>query len=807
MENLLQDIRYALRLLVKRPGFTFTVALTLALGIGANTAIFSFVNAILLRPLPFKEPDRLVRIVALRGSEEGRISMIELQDLKREVLLFEDVAAYIPGAQYNYDGGGAPEELAVTYCTGNLFNVLGVPLQRGNPWPEAADLEVAYEVVLTHELWKRRFGGSTDALNQKISLDAAPYKIHGVLPPQVQFPNNVQLFRSIAVSENIPNYTRRAARNVYALARLKSGVSVKQAQGAVEAFGRRLAQQHPDINAGLSFTTKPLTDFYVGDVRPYLWLLLIAVGLVLLIACGNVVNLLLTLALTRDREVAVRIALGAGRGRLIRQLLTESVLLALTGGVFGLLLAALCVRLLSATIGVELPPWIVINIDGKALIFTLTVSILTGIVAGLAPALQASKPDLNELLKEGARGSSDSRHRLRRALVVTEIALALVLLVGAGLMVRSLIHLQRIDLGFNPNNLLTMRVTLARHKYRIRTDSRPATQFYQQTLEKLRVEPGVEAAAATTNLPLSGETQLGRISFTVEGQSASEQQGNPFVNDIAISPNYFDVMGIRLVRGRALNDFDLPTTDRVYVISEGLADRMFPGQDPIGRRIKPGVTGSPWGWGTVVGVVKDVKHDALTVNAGYALYSSYQQQPNVNLYLLLRAKVDPMSLSEAATRIVWSVDPDQSTFDAATMEQRIANTIWQRRMSRNLFVIFAALALSLAAIGIYGVMSYTVSQRTREIGIRLALGARGMVVIKMILIEALQLILIGGGIGLGAAFGLSRLIKSLLFGMSVIDPLTFAGGSLLLALVALVACYLPARRAAKVDPMIALRFE
>jgi putative ABC transport system permease protein len=807
MEDLLQDIRYALRMLVKRPGFTFTVVLTLALGIGANTAIFSFVNAILLRPLPFKEPDRLVRIAAARGSEEGRISMIELQDLKREVTIFEDVAAYIPGAQYNYDSDGAPEELAVTYCTRNLFNVLGVPLLHGNAWPEAADLGIAYEVVLTHELWKSRFGASTDALNRKISLDGAPYTIHGVLPPQIQFPNNVQLFRSITVSQNIPNYTRRAARNVYALARLKPGVSLKQAQAEVEAFGRRMAQQYPDISAGSSFTAKPLTDFYVGDVRPYLSLLFIAVGLVLLIASGNVVNLLLTHALARDREVAVRIALGAGRGRLIRQLLTESALLAITGGVFGLALAELCVRLLSVAIGVELPPWIVINIDERALIFTLAISILTGILAGIAPALQASKPDLNELLKEGARGSSDSRRRLRRALVVAEIALALVLLVGAGLMVRSLIHLQGIDPGFNPDNLLTLRVTLSRHKYKIQTDPRLATQFYQQTLEKLRALPGVEAVAATTNLPLSGETQLGRIIFTVEGQSASEQQRNPFVNNVAISPDYFDAMGIRLVRGRAPNDFDLPTTDLVYVISERLADRMFPGQDPIGRRIKQGVAGSPWGWGTVVGVVKDVKHDALTSNGGYELYSSYLQQPNMNLYLLLRAKVDPMSLSEAATRVVWSVDPDQSTFDVATMQQRVANTIWQRRLSRNLFVIFAALALALAAIGIYGVMSYTVNQRTREIGVRLALGAQGRAVIKMILVEALQMILIGGAIGLGVAFGLSRLIKSLLFGVSAIDPLTFAGVSLLLILVALVAGYLPARRAAKVDPVIALRFE
>ena len=808
MKDLLQDIRYALRILVKRPGFNITVALTLALGIGANTAIFSFVDAILLKPLPFKDPDRLVRIMGLRGSEEGRISMLELQDLKREVNIFEDVAAYIPGAQYNYSGDGVPEEFAATLCTHNLFNVLGVPLLRGNTWPEVADFEGNHGVVLTYELWNRRFGGSDDALNRKITLDAAPYyKIHGVAPPNIHFPNNVQIFRSIGVNQNMPNYTNRAARNVYALARLKPGVSVKQAQIEVEAFGHRLAQQYPNINAGLSFAARPLTDYYVGDVRPYLWLLFGAVGLVLLIACGNAVNMLLTMALTRDHEIAVRLALGARRGRLIRQLLTESALLALIGGAFGLLLAELWVRLLSSAIGVGVPSWIVIDIDKRALIFTLTISILTGILAGLAPALQASKLNLNELLKDGARGAPGSRQRLRRALVIAEIALAFVLLVGAGLIVRSLTQLQQTDPGFNPNSLLTLRVALSWHKYNVRTDPRSVTQFYEQTLEKLRAMPGVEAVAATSNLPLSGEAQLGRVTFTVEGQSASDQQRNPFINDIAISPNYFDALGGRLAQGRALNDFDAPTTDRVYLISERLAERMFPGQDPIGRRVKLGGPNSPLSWGTIVGIAKNVKQDALTGQGGYNLYSSYQQLPAANMYLLLRSKVDPMSLSEAATRVVWSVDPNQSTFEIMTMEKRIANTIWHRRLSRNLFVIFAALALALAAVGVYGVMTYTVSQRTREIGVRLALGAQGREVIKMILVEALRMILIGGAIGLGVAFGLSRLIKSLLFGVSAIDPLTFAGVSLLLVLVALVAGYLPARRAAKVDPVIALRFE
>jgi predicted permease len=812
METVAQDVRHALRSLGQRPGFTLIVILTLALGIGANTGVFSFINALLLRPLPFREPERLVRIAGLRGAEEGRISMLELQDLQRQVNVFESVAAYAPGAQYNFSGTGTPEELAATLATRNIFEVLGVPLLYGSTWPEVADRERNFEVVLTYDLWRRKFGGNPQALGQKITLDAAPfYTIHGVLPPDIKFPDHIALFRSIAINDRMPNYQQRDARNVYAVARLKPGVSYAQARAELQNFGARLAQTYPALNAGLSFSLTPLADLYVGPVRPYLWLLAAAVCCVLLVACGNVVNLLLARALVREREIALRTALGATRARLIRLLLTESLLLALLGGALGLGLAAGSVKLIAAMASLKLPSWVVIDIDGRVLWFTLIVSVLTGVLAGLAPALQASNPNLNELLKEGARGSAGGgRQQLRRVLVVAEIALALALLIGAGLLLRSFLRLQQVNLGFNPARLLTLRLALPWRKFSDATGRARTAQFYEQVLRQMAALPGVEAAAATSNLPLSGETQLGKITFTIEGQSAAEQPHNPFVNDIKVSPNYFAVMGVPLVTGRYLNDFDVQTAERVYVVSARFVARLFPNRpshEVVGKRIKAGNLSSTSQWGTIVGVVKDVKHDALIEEGGLDLYSSYQQLPDANMYLLLRSKVEPLALAEPATRIVWTHDPDQSTFDIRTMERRIADTIWQRRVAGALFVGFALLALVLAGVGIYGLLSYAVSQRTREIGIRLALGAQPRDILQMVLAEALKLALIGGAVGWLAAAVLTRLMGHLLYEVSATDPLTFMSVSLVLTLVVLLAGYFPLRRALKLEPLVALRYE
>jgi putative ABC transport system permease protein len=599
------------------------------------------------------------------------------------------------------------------------------------------------------------------------------------MPPQFNFPASTQLFRSIAISKFLPNYEQRDKRNVYAVARLKPGVTAEQARAELTAFSQRLAQTYPDLNQGLSFRLKPLRDFSVGDVRPYLWLLLAAVGFVLLIACTNVINLLLARSLAREREIAIRTALGAGRGRLIRQLLTESILLASLGGLLGLAFAFGWVRLLKSLIRAELPTWIAIDIDWRVLVFTLAVSLLTGVVAGLAPALQASKPDLNELLKEGAKGSQGGRQGLRQALIVAEVALALALLVGAGLLVKSFLRLRQTDLGFNPDNLLTMRVALPWRKFNDQQGTERQRQFFKQLLERLAALPGAEAAAMTSNLPLSSERQEGKLTFTIEGQSADEQQRNPFLNDLRVSPNYFQTMGIPLIAGRTLNEFDTTNTDRVGVISQRLAERMFPNQNPIGKRLKVGDLLSQSQWTTIVGVVRNVKHEEIAGDGGMDLYVSYQQVGDSNMYLLLRTKVPPLNLADAATRAVWASDPEQSVFNVAAMEARIADTVWQRRLSGTLFLVFAGLALALAAIGIYGVMSYAVSQRTREIGIRLAMGAQTRDVLKLVIGQGAKLIALGLGTGLLIALGA----------------------------VALAACWIPARRATKVDPMIALRTE
>jgi putative ABC transport system permease protein len=809
MEITWHDIRYAVRGLVKRPGFTAIVVMTLALGIGANSAIFSFVNALLLRPLPYKDADRLARIAAARGNEEGRFSMLELKDMREQLSSFEQIGAYIPGSQYNYSGDGSPEEFSAVLATREFFEVMGVPQLHGGVWPQEYDRERNFGVVLSYEVWKRRFGGDPTVLGRKITLDAAPfYTIYGVMPPQFNFPASTQLFRSIAVNKFLPNYEQRDKRNVYAMARLKPGVTVEQARAELNGFSQRLAQTYPDLNKGLSFTLKPLRDITVGVVRPYLWLLLAAVGLVLLIACANVVNLLLARSLAREREIALRTALGAGRGRLIRQLLTESVLLAGMGGLLGLAFAVGGARLLKGLIRAELPTWVTIELDWRVLMFTLAVSLLTGLIAGLAPALQASKPNLNELLKEGAKGSQgEARLRLRKALIVAEVALALALLIGAGLLVKSFLRLQQTDLGFNPDNLLTMRVALPWRKYSSERGLEQQKQFYEQLLDRLSHLPGVEAAAMISNLPLASERQEGKLTFTVDGQSADEQQRNPFLNDLRVNPNYFQVMGVPLLAGRYLNEFDTENTERVGVISQRLAERAFPNQDPIGKRLKTGNLFSESKWTTIVGVVRNVKHEEVTGDGGMDLYVPYRQAVDANMYLLLRTKVPPLTLADAATRAVWAGDPEQSAFNIATMEARIADTVWQRRLSGTLFLVFAGLALVLASIGIYGVMSYAVSQRTREIGIRLAMGAQPGDVLRLVVGQGAKLIAIGLGLGLIAAFVAARLITGLLYQVSAVDPITYLLVPLLLAAVALMACYIPARRATKVDPIIALRVE
>jgi putative ABC transport system permease protein len=810
METLWQDIRYATRSLLKKPGFTLVVIFTLALGIGANTAIFSFVNTLLLRPLPYRDPDRLAQIVAIRGGAPGQLSVREMQDMQERLQIFQEIAAY-GNAVYNMSGDGPPEEILSTNCTGNLIETLGVPLLHGQVWPKEYDRQRNFGVVLNHAFWLRRFGGDQKIIGQKISLDSAPfYTVFGVLAPGVHFPSNVDLFRSHGIASNPQAYEDRANRNRFALARLKSGVSFRQAQADLDTLARRLEQDFPDTNRGVSFRLTPLRDLYVKDLRPYLWVLLAAAAFVLLIACVNVANLSLSRALAREREIAIRTAMGAGRGRLARLLLTESLLVSLLGGAAGLLVARWSASGLARLVEKELPWWVDVRIDGWVLGFTFLVSLLTGVLAGLTPALQPANLNLNELLKESARGSSSgpARHRARRWLVVSEIALALVLLIGATLMVKSFLRLRQVDLGFNPDRLLTFRVALPWSAY----SGEKSIRFYDQLIVGLRALPGVETVAANSNLPLSGEGEYARQTIMIEGQSLDDQQRNPHVIEQRVSPDYFRLMGIQLVNGRSFNEQDRVTATPVAIVSQRMSERFWPGQDPIGKRLRVGRPGagqdSPDSmWLTVTGVVRDVRHEQVAEEPGLALYRPYAQAVTNNQYVLVRASVDPMTVAEAATRAVWAVDPNQSTFNVRTMKQRIAETVWQREASSTLFVSFAALALILAAIGIYGVISYTVGQRTREIGIRIALGARRQDVLKMVLGDAMKLAAMGGVVGLLAASALTRLMTGLLYQVSPTDPWTFAIVSLALAGVALAAGYLPARRATKVDPMVTLRQE
>lgn len=807
MESLFRDFRFALRSIQKNRGFAIVVGLTLALGIGANTAIFSFVNAILLRPAPFRDMERLVRIESIRGSESGRLSMLEIRDIREQVPAVESIAAYRSGAQYNASGGGKPEEIPSTLNTRNLFDVLGVPFHLGGTWPQEYDLERNFGIILSYELWKRRFGGDPNVVGSKITLDAAPfYTIFGVLSPGIRFPGDAVMFRSICINDRSPNYTDRSARSSFAVARLKPQVTLEQAEAQLKILSTDLSRKYPDTNSGLQLTMTPLREFYVGNIRPYLMLLLGVVGFVLLIACANVVNLLLTRALARGKDIAIRSSLGAGRWELMRYILAETILLSMLGGAFGLLFAVWGVGAIGRIIQIELPPWMTVSMDRPVLFFTLGVSIFTGILSGLVPALQATRPNLNELLKEGTRGSSfgSRRHIFRRVLVATEIALALILLIGAGLMVRTFLQLQNTELGFNPQQILTFRIALPWRTYETLDKTEP---FTRQLLERLSVLPGVEGAEVTSNLPLSGEAEEGKITFTLEGQSWDQQQKNPYINDISISPGYFRLMQIPLLQGRLFEESDQVNSMRVGIVSRRFAERIWPGQNPLGKRLKVGSPDSQAQWTTIIGIVGNVKHENVTGDEGLDLYVSYRQVNTENVYVLLKSRMNPARLGEEATKAVWRIDADQSTFDVQTMEQRIAEILWQRRISGMLVILFAALAIVLAGIGIYGVMSYSVRQRTREIGIRIALGAKGTDVQKMVLREVLTLAVIGGAVGLPGAFVLSWFMSSLFYKVSPLDLPTYVGVPILLLLVAVAAGFLPAYRASRVDPIDALRSE
>jgi putative ABC transport system permease protein len=807
MTDLFADVRYAWRMLRARPAFAALIVLTLGVGIGANSAIFSVVHALLLQPFPFKDPDRLVRIATVKGGEEGPLAIPELDDLQALSQVVESVAGYTDQGLYNASGFGAPEELQATITTHNLFDVLGVAPLVGTTFPVHYDRSRQFGLVISHDLWTRRFGRDPDIVGRTMTLDGSPgYVIHGVLPPEFNFPSHSDLFRSSGIAASPAQYERRDRRERLALVRLKPGVSIEQARGQIDALARRLEREFPATNAGLGFRVTPLRDLYVGQVRPYLLLLFGGVMLVLLIACANVVNLLLSRAISRDRELAIRLALGAQRGRIIRQLLTESLVLAILGGAVGLILAIAGVNVIGALVRMPLPPWMELKTNGPVLAFLTLISLVTGLAAGLVPALR-NTTRLHDALKDGSRGSSEGTRqaKLRSLLIVSEVALAVVLLIFAGLMVRTVWSLQRVDPGFQSQSLLTFRVELGWRAYETHDK---AMAFQTRMLDRLAALPGVEAVGYDTNLWLSGKArEPGPV--TAEGQSLEAQKANPFVHWHVISPGYLQTMRTPLVAGRTLTDLDTVETMPVALLSARLARRLWPDEDPIGKRVSDGsvdATGKTV-WLTVVGVAGDVQHQQLGGEASLEVYRSFRQVYVGGGWFVLRTRVDPASLARSATALVAQTDPNQSYFDVQTMPDRIAGGIWQRRTAGALFLAFAAIAALLSSIGLYSVLSYMVSQQRREVGVRIALGAQPPDVLRLVIGRGLRLTLIGLLAGLACAAPLAGSVAGLLYGVSPFDPLTFIGVPALLAVIATLACYLPARRATKIDPIVALRAE
>jgi putative ABC transport system permease protein len=802
MKTLWQDARYGLRTLLKKPGFTLTAVITLALGIGATSTIFSFVNGILLRPLPYQDAERLVlieEIVAKRGNASIGVNPLNFLDWREQNHVFTSVAAYGTGG-YLLTGSGEPEQISGAVISYNTFEILGVAPVLGRTFTAEEDRPGNDQVViLGHGLWKRRFGARPEVIGRQITLHNRARTVIGVMPPDFKFPEVADLWVPLAIDRS--EWTRNS-HGWDAVARLKPGVTLGQAQSDMTAVARRIEEQNPVTNKGIDINLIPLRENLAGDYRRALLILMGVVGLVLLIACANVANLLLARASSRAKEVAVRTALGAGRWRVFRQLLTESVVLGLMGGALGCGLAVWGLDLLLAAIPIDLPFWMKFDLDGRVLGFTAGVTLLTGLIFGAAPALQASKVDLNEALKEGGRSASGAgRHRMLRSLVVAEVALSLVLLIGAGLMMRSFMRLQHTDPGLNPEDVLTLRLDLPVAKY-----NAPAKRqaFYKDLLGRIGTLPGVEAAGAISRLPLAGG-YWGR-NLTVEGFPVLSGPQAPVINHCVITPNYFRAMGIPILMGRDFTDADTSDSMKVTIIDERLAREYWPDESPLGKRVRFDGPEYNESWHTIVGVAGAVKQDSLMLTLRKTVYLPQAEIGIDDLTLAVRA-ANPEKLVPAIRGQVKAIDSDQPITDVRTMNEVISRSVWQPRLYTILFGVFAAVALALASVGIYGVMAYSVSERTREIGIRVALGAEGGDVLKLVVAQGMKLALIGAGIGLGASLALTRLMRGLLFEVSATDPLTFAGLAALLSVVAMLACYIPARRATKVDPMVALRCE
>jgi putative ABC transport system permease protein len=806
MESLLSDVRYAARNLFRRPGFTIIAVITLALGIGANTAIFSAINALLLKPLPFPELDRVVAVwdkLPSRGLQRNEVTVANYLDWQSQTQSFEQLALYRWWSA-NLTGIDPPERIQGFLVTANFLDTTGMkPIMGRNFLPEENQPGKGAVAVITHSLWQRRFGGDPNILNKTITINSITRTVVGVMPERFNFPKGAEVYAPLPMTPELMK--SRGDHSYYVLGRLKPGASIPGAQAELDNITARLEQQFPETNKGWGATIFPIVADTVRTYDTALWIMMGAVGFVLLIACANVANLMLARASGRKKEIALRTALGASRWRIVRQLLTESLIVALIGGALGVLIGFWGIDALRAANPAEAsrfaPGWYQLGINAPVLLFTLGLSVVSGIVFGLVPALQASRTNLNDSLKEGGRQTSASSHRLRSSLVVFEFALSLVLLVGAGLLTRSFLALVKTDPGFNPDHVLTMNLMLPAAKYK---DQPARAAFYNDLVQRVKTQPGVESAAVVNYLPLGGANSSD--SYLVEGEpepAPGDEHGGRYR---VATPDYFRTMGISIVRGRGFTDQDRAGAPPVVIVNEAFVRKHWPGADPIGKRIRFYGPLERAPWMQVVGVIADVKHELnLAVTPEY--YLPHAQNPWNAMVLVAKTSVEPGSLAGALRQQVWAIDKDQPVFDVKTMQEVRSTSVAVYSFSSVMLGIFAFVALLLASIGIYGVMAFAVTQRTQEIGIRIALGARSVDVLKLVVKHGMKLALLGMVIGLAGSWAVTRFIEKLLVGVEATDLLTFSVVSVCLLVAAFVACYLPARRATKVDPLVALRYE
>ena len=821
MERLIQDARYSFRMLLKNPTVALMIIVTLGLGIGANSAVFSVVNAVLLQPLPYKDTDRLVTVWATYPQLEATFSRVPVStsdfvEWRDQNKVFESVSA-LDSLSLTLTGGGEPQRITAARVSAGFFDLMGAKPARGRVFtPEEDQPGNDSVVVISDAFWQSRFGSDLSAIGRTLTLNDKNYTIIGIMPAAFQFPRasempayfgfppQAEMWLPIAISQQ--RIANRRYHDLAVIARLKPGVTIQQAQTEMDTIAANLEQVYPE-NKGWGVSVMSLRKHLVGDVQLALLVLWGAVGFVLLISCVNVANLLLARSVMRQREIAIRAALGADRSRIIRQLITESLVLALLGGILGTLLAILGIKLFFASSNSDLPRVEEITINSWVLAFTLGVSLITGLLFGLIPAFYASRLDLSRYLKEGTHTAAGTvqHNRIRNLLVVSEIALALVLLVGAGLLINSFTRLLKVSPGFDPNGVLVMDVPLPESKY---PEKQQQTTFYRNMVERVSALPTVESAGVVLHLPLRGAAALNE--FVIDGRPIPADEQKPITEIRMTSPNYFASIGIPVLSGRGFTEHDNQDGMSVAVINQTMAKRFWPNEDPIGNRVKLGGQDPRFSWEsiwlTIVGVVGDVK-DTLDTETEPQIYLSYQQHIYPVMSLVVSTSSDPLSLVPLVRREIQAIDKDQPVTNVKTMEQYLTESVALRRFHMSLLGIFAAVALILAAIGIYGMITYSVTQRTREIGIRMALGARKADVVKMVLGKSFILILIGIGIGLAISLAMTRVMSSMLYGVSSTDPMTFIFVSLLLVGVALLASFIPASRAARVDPLVALRYE